>query len=85
MIASDIVITEGIDGWSDYHLSKADNNRVSLCGVHTMRTRMAISMWGTKTQHATTYCNKCAAKAGLPEISTPPKKSLEEADEHRVE
>ena len=61
----DIVITEGIEGQLNFHISKLGNDRLSLCGVHTMRSRMPLGMWGTVGNAHECYCNKCASIAGI--------------------
>jgi len=61
----DVIVTEGIEGWLNFHLSKVDNNRESLCGAHTMKSRMPLRLWGTVGEAHEKYCNKCATIAKL--------------------
>ena len=73
----DIMITEGIEGLLSYHISTTDNDRKSLCGKHTMRTRMPLAMWGTVGKMHEQYCVKCAKMADVVVIPKAPEVKLD--------
>lgn len=53
-------ITEGISGAWFYHLSKADNKAMALCGARTMITAIPLTAWGARGHLKEGYCATCA-------------------------
>lgn len=56
------VVSEGIEGRWNYHISRSDVKAVSLCGKTTMLTNIPLTAWNKtpKDYHLPeTWCNKC--------------------------
>lgn len=54
-----LIITEGIEGYWNYHLSFSSMFTKSLCGKDVMKTSLKKSQWGTKTHLNESYCDEC--------------------------
>ena len=53
------VITEGVMGTYHYHYSDSGHTARSLCGEHTMPTKLPLSSWGYVGQLGERYCKSC--------------------------
>lgn len=54
------LITEGIEGCWNYHISRSDNENRSLCGRRVMNTSMTMDQWGIKADHIPeSFCQEC--------------------------
>lgn len=58
-----LVITEGISSTFYFHLSKAEEPTMALCGAKTMPTMMGLSSWA-KTSHLNErWCSRCEVQS----------------------
>lgn len=61
------VVTEGVEGYWYFHLSKPDKFTVSLCGRRTMQTGITRDFWGSVCGNKSIrykWCEECAKLAG---------------------
>lgn len=67
---NELVVTEGSNGFWNYHLARRVNHLRALCGAPTLPTAIPVSAWGAAAQEnlpkSPTYCEKCAALAWPP-------------------
>lgn len=60
------VVTEGIESHWNYHISRIDNQKISLCGVPTMYSHATFATWGHKSDHIPeSYCHECVKRYAL--------------------
>ncbi|HRP29907.1 MAG TPA: hypothetical protein PLG77_15880 [Burkholderiaceae bacterium] len=64
---NELVVTEGSNGFWDYHLSRRVNHLRALCGAATLPTAIPVSAWGAPAEEglpkSPNYCEKCARLA----------------------
>lgn len=64
---NELVITEGSNGFWNYHLSRRANHMRALCGTATLPTALPVSAWDAPAEaglpKTPTYCEKCARLA----------------------
>ena len=64
---NELVVTEGSNGYWNYHLSRRVNLLRALCGTPTMPTAIPVSAWGAQAEEnlpkSPTYCQACAGRA----------------------
>jgi len=70
-----IIITEGVEGFWYYHLSKPETFNRSLCGKRVMITNLPLSSWGTVTHLNEKYCKDCEQLKNMYAIPLPPQGS----------
>ncbi len=59
MSKKDFVITEGVEGYWQYHFSNPGKTSRSLCGKATMQTEMTHEQWGFVGHLNEKYCSEC--------------------------
>lgn len=60
-ISKAMSITEGIEGYYNYHLCSDGKTSKALCGAATMQTYVPLSAWGTISHLNESWCKKCKA------------------------
>ena len=53
------IITEGVEGYWNYHWSRKESHWVALCGARTMTTCMPPDAWGQTGHLNEKYCDTC--------------------------
>ena len=54
-----VIVTEGVEGYWHYHLSKPETFTRSLCGKQVMKTELPLSSWGIVGHLKERYCKDC--------------------------